>query len=550
MLPPRTPNVRATFAWACLALLTPAAAAPPDDSAWVSHTIVRGDTLIGITQRLLAPGSDWRTLQRLNRVREPRRLPVGTVLRIPAAMLREQPQIAEVLHAHGEVRVERAGRDAAPLAGGDDLAAGDTVITGTQSSATLRFADGSRVLVRPASRLRIERTTRRGASADFETRVRLDDGSADTRVPPRAGNATRRFEMRTPMAQLGVRGTEFRTVAAPQLARLEVLEGAVAMNAAGTADIVTVDAGQGAQAAAQGVAAPRPLPAAPVLDAMPARIERLPLTIGWPAQPGAARYRAQLFDAQGGLVLDGLFEAPLARWTEAVPDGDYALHVRSADDAGLEGRDATAAFVLAARPEPPLVSAPRAGARLSGPQVRFEWTRNPNAAHYRLQLADSTDFAAPLIDRSDLTEPQLVLDVPAGTHYWRLASIRADGHRGPWGDALRFERITLPPAPTSSAPSTSDEGVLLRWSSPAAGAQRSHVQVARDAQFAQLVVDEQTTADTWLLHHPEPGIYYVRIRSIQADGFAGPFGEVQQLDVAPARPLWPALVPIVLFLLL
>jgi len=350
--------------------------------------------------------------------------------------------------------------------------------------------------------------------------------------------------------ELGVRGTEFRTVAAPQLARLEVLEGAVAMNAAGTADIVTVDAGQGAQAAAQGVAAPRPLPAAPVLDAMPARIERLPLTIGWPAQPGAARYRAQLFDAQGGLVLDGLFEAPLARWTEAVPDGDYALHVRSADDAGLEGRDATAAFVLAARPEPPLVSAPRAGARLSGPQVRFEWTRNPNAAHYRLQLADSTDFAAPRIDRSDLTEPQLVLDVPAGTHYWRLASIRADGHRGPWGDALRFERITLPPAPTSSAPSTSDEGVLLRWSSPAAGAQRSHVQVARDAQFAQLVVDEQTTADAWLLHHPEPGIYYVRIRSIQADGFAGPFGEVQQLDVAPARPLWPALVPIVLFLLL
>ena len=550
MLPPRTENVRATLALACLALLAPAAAAQPDDDAWASHTVVRGDTLIGITQRLLAPTSDWRTLQRLNRVREPRRLPVGMVLRIPAAMLREQPQVAEVLHAHGEVSVERAGRPVAPLAGGDDLAAGDTVITGTQSSATLRFADGSRVLVRPASRLRIVRTSRRGESANFENRVRLDAGSADARVPPREGSAARRFEMRTPIANLGVRGTEFRTLAAAQFARVEVLEGAVAMNAAGTADAVIVGAGQGAQAAAQGVAVPQPLPAAPALDAIAARIERLPLAFGWPVQPGAARYRAQIFDGHGGLVLDGLFDAPLARWSEALPDGDYELRVRSADAAGLEGRDATAAFVLAARPEPPLVTAPRADAMLPEPQVQFGWTRNPNAAHYRLQLADRADFATPRIDRSDLTEPQLVLDVPAGTHYWRLASVRADGHSGPWGDALPFRRIALPPAPTSSEPNTSAEGVLLRWRSSAGAGLRSNVQVAREPQFAQLVADEETTSDAWLLRHPEPGTYYVRVRSIQADGFAGPFGEAQQLDVAPALPLWPALVPLVLFLLL
>ena len=100
----RAPSVLA--AAALVALCTVARAA--DDTTW-DVPVQRGDTLIGITARLLAPGSDWRVLQRVNRVRDPRRLPIGRVLHIPVALLREQAETAEVLHAHGDVQVERAG---------------------------------------------------------------------------------------------------------------------------------------------------------------------------------------------------------------------------------------------------------------------------------------------------------------------------------------------------------------------------------------------------------------------------------------------------------
>lgn len=541
----RAPSVLA--AAALVALCTVARAA--DDTTW-DVPVQRGDTLIGITARLLAPGSDWRVLQRVNRVRDPRRLPIGRVLHIPVALLREQAETAEVLHAHGDVQVEHAGSAERALAGGDHLAAGDTVTTGAQSSATLRFVDGSRLLVRPASRLRIEHTGRLGANTHIRTQLGLEAGAADSQVPRAGDGVTHRFELRTPVVNLGVRGTEFRVFAEAVRTRVEVLEGVVGMSSG--AARAALAAGQGAWAAAGELTAPRPLLSPPALDALPARVERLPLAFGWPAQGTAARYRAQLFDAAGRLVLDGLFDAPLVRWTDDVPDGRYLLRVRSADAAGFEGPDATAAVELAARPEPPLVTAPRAGERLTEAEVAFEWTRNPAAARYRLQVADSPDFAAPRIDRADLDATHVALALPPGRHHWRLASLGADGHAGPWGDVQWFERVVPPPAPPALSPEPprhTDDGVELRWAALPVPGLHYHVQVARDAGFAELVVDADTDTHHWLLQQPASGVYYVRVRSMQADGFAGPYGAAQQFEVTSDMRGWLILLPILLWLL-
>jgi hypothetical protein len=542
----RTTRVR-WWAW-LLVLLLAASAARADDEFW-DFRVERGDTLIGIRDRLLRPGADWRELQRVNRVANPRRLVPGSTLRIPVALLPEQALAAEVLHAHGEVSVQRPGGAVQRLAGGENLAVGDVLRTGPQSSAVLRFADGSRVLLRPDSVLRIERTVRLGASPVIDSRVRLESGSVDTQVAPQKRP---RFEVRTPMANLGVRGTEFRTHTDAGQTGVEVLAGRVA--AAGVDRTAgrraeSVAAGFGALASAQGIEAPRPLLAAPPLGTVPALVERLPLRLGWSASAGAAAYRAQVFEADKSdrLVLDGLFSDPVAKWSDDLPDGRYALRVRAVDGSGLEGFDASAAFRLKARPEPPFPTAPRAASRTGDETLVFAWTKNLAAERYRLQVADSADFATPRIERDDVTGTELRVPLPVGTHFWRLASIRADGDVGPWGDVQSVTRVALPPAPASEAAQTHADGVLLSWRD-SAGA-RYQVQVARDAGFTQLLHDEIVDAPQWLLRTPEAGSYYVRVRTLDADGFAGPYGATQQVDV-PRSPPWWLLLPVVLLLLL
>ena len=523
-------------------------------SASVEYRVQTGDTLFA----LLRDGADWQSVARANNVADPKRLQPGGLLRIPAHLLREQPTVAEVVHAYGNVTVTRASTETAlPLTSGENLASGDVVRTGAQSSTTLRFVDGARVLVRPDSELKIERLAQSRAGAS--TTLRLERGSADSVVPPAQGaSAPSRYEMRTPQTNLGVRGTEFRTAAESGTTRLEVLDGKVGARssdgrerAAPRAESL-VAAGFGAVSAGAGVATPRALPAAPQLAGLPERVERMPLRLSWQSAANT-RVRAQVLTTEEPprLVLDGVFDTAPARWREDIPDGRYELRVRAIDADGLEGRDTRAAFVLKARPEPPFVAAPSPGGRTIDESVRLAWTRNAAAARVRLQIADTADFAQPRVDRNDLDATEARIALPLGTHHWRVASILASGDQGPFSDAQSFTRIAPPAAPPPAEPQTQADGLLLRWPAPASLAPagtRWQAQVARDAGFTQMVSDQTVAEPQWLLRDPPAGTYYLRVKTIDADGFAGPFGQAQQIDV-PTSPWWWLVVPALLLLL-
>ncbi|MBI5258257.1 MAG: FecR domain-containing protein [Burkholderiales bacterium] len=519
------------------------AAARPLPEVW-HYRIEPGDTLIGIARAQLGPGPGWRALQQLNQVRNPRRLVPGQSLRIPLAWLRVQPVRAEVLHVLGEVRVQRGEAAAEPVAAGAMLATGDTLLAGPEASLALKFADGSRLLVRPGSRVRFERLVNIGAAGVPDTRLRLDAGSLDSRVQPAAG---RRFEITTPTVNLGVRGTEFRTQVEPQThhTRVEVLEGAVAA-AAGP----RIEAGFGVVLGADAPATPRRLLPAPDLASAPARLERVPLRLAWGAQPGVAGYRAQVFapaapDGAERLLLDGRFAEPLARWTD-LPDGRYELRVRGVDAQGLEGRDARHAFVLKARPEPPFTREPRADARLYGEPTRLSWTQAAGVASYRLQVARQPDFQAPLADLAGLTGTEHLLALVPGRYHWRLASVRADGDAGPWGDAQVFTVRPVPPAPPVQPPALTDAGITLRWAAGEPG-HRYELQLARDSAFTELVQQQQTDRPETTLALPPPGQYHLRVRSVDAEGMAGPWGNTQQIEVPGSR--WWLVLPLLLLLL-
>lgn len=514
------------------------------DGDWM-YRVQPGDTLIALTAAYLKPGMGWQPLQRLNQVADPYRLPPGRMLRMPIAWLRAEAAVAEVLHVHGQAQRLAHGGEGTTLTVGEQLRTGDSVRTGAQSSVSLRFVDGARVLVAPDSQIKLERLLRMGASGMADTRLRLERGSADSMVPP-AARPPGGYRIDTPSINLGVRGTEFRVRHAEAVSHAEVLTGLVDAGAAvGAAQRVAAGFGtRAAQGAA--VAPPRALLPAPDLAALPARLERIPLQASWQAMPGVARYRAQVY-ADGPsevLVLDGLFAEPVARWPD-LPDGRYRMRVRGVDADGIEGRDAHAAFVMKARPEPPFTREPQPGRRVYGDKVQFEWTRPTGAGSYRLQVSTHPDFASLSADVGALADTRHALELPPGRYLWRLASVAGADDQGPFGDPRAFE-IQLPPAtPAAEPPRLSDKGLVFRWQSGPTG--RYEVQVARDPAFNHVVASQTTDDVEFAVPDPQSGSYYMRVRALADDGFAGAWGATQQIEV-PSR-LWWLLVPLILILL-
>jgi hypothetical protein len=509
-----------------LACLSTATRAADIDGGDFIYRAKQGDTLIGLSQRLLARPGDWPTIQRLNAIREPRRIPIGTEIRIPFALLRAESIDASVVQAVGQARVLRAGGAAEALAPGASVRAGERIATGTDGYVTIQLADGTLLRVQAATEAQLETSRRYPSVGFFASAWRLVRGRVDTLVTQLTGGAPQ-FEVRTPQGVLGVRGTEFRAAADVERneTRGEVLSGTV--TAAGKSGSQSISAGFATTIDARGeVAAPVALLPAPDLSALPALQEKVLVRFTAPSVPGAAGYRAQVSrDAEFQLIVgESRIESGDLRFAD-LDDGDYFLRVRAIDARGLEGADAVHRFRLQARPEPPLPTAPAPGERRAAADIELAWTRNPAAARYRLQLARDAAFAQPLRDET-VAATQLVLrDLAPGVYHWRLASVRGERDQGPWGDPLQFDLRALP-APLA-APKVGAHDVRLSWSG--LPGQRFDVELARDREFEQIVAADTVGDTSAVLPHPGPGTYYVRYRAIDPDGFVGPYSAPQSL---------------------
>jgi hypothetical protein len=109
--------------------------------------------------------------------------------------------VARITSAKGEVR---------PLDRGTTIHVGDRIETGEGGHVHMRFVDGGRLSVRASSRLQVENYSR---STDKTTltaiKFRLDEGVVRS-VTGAWGEAARdRFRLNTPVAAIGVKGTDF-----------------------------------------------------------------------------------------------------------------------------------------------------------------------------------------------------------------------------------------------------------------------------------------------------------------------------------------------------
>ncbi len=111
----------------------------------------------------------------------------------------------EVARADGVVRLFRGGEEHM-LSAEDGIFDGDTIVTEGEASVEVSMGDGNDIVILPASKVSFD-AREEGAEGRLKIGLKLDLGSLRCKLD--AWKAGDTFEVRSPVAVAGVRGTDF-----------------------------------------------------------------------------------------------------------------------------------------------------------------------------------------------------------------------------------------------------------------------------------------------------------------------------------------------------
>jgi hypothetical protein len=114
---------------------------------------------------------------------------------------------ATIVAARGNVSAV-SGDVERTLGNGDTVFVSDQVVTAEKSFAVLQFVDGAKVTVRPNSAMVIEEYVFNGGDQDAAT-LSLVEGGLRVITGAMAKTHPENYKVKTPVALMGVRGTEF-----------------------------------------------------------------------------------------------------------------------------------------------------------------------------------------------------------------------------------------------------------------------------------------------------------------------------------------------------
>lgn len=397
-------------------LAGPAAAQQREDDA-VTYTVRKDDTLIRLARDYMLHETDWKEVQRINRVADPHRLPVASRLTLPIRLLRTRPASATVAAFRGEALATATSGPARSVALGQVLGEGARVTTGPASSLSLSLTDGSVITLPSNSALKIGRLRKLLITDSIDYDLMLETGSVRSRVTP-FRNRDDRFRLRNPIAVSAVRGTDFRThyAAGSATARSELIEGGIALTAGNSAE-TRLAPEFGAVIGQGGRIAVEPLLPAPQLIGN-AGVQRAPQpAFAVQDVPGAQAYRLQIARDSGfvDIVEDVLASSP-AFTLAGLDNGRYFARFTAIAASGLEGVPGTFAFRRR------LATATQAAVSSEAGYV-FRWIgTGEGVRRYRFQLRreDSPNW---LVDEAGLSGSSIVLsDLLPGRYLWRVGT--------------------------------------------------------------------------------------------------------------------------------
>ena len=502
---------------------------PPD----MTYFALQGDTLSAISKRFTNKTQNWTILSKRNNIADDRTIPIGTAILVPLELLPEEDSEAKVVAMAGNSTVKPLNGNEVPLNLGAVIKEGAQIVTGKNGFLTLALPDDSRISIPSNSQVSLDKLRKAKYTSSPRTEIGLLQGKIESRVSSLESNKGR-FEVRSPLAIAGVRGTHFRVGVVDDGIVNEVLNGGVAVadKQAKKANTLLLTPGKGNLIRANNVGQAVDLLPAPQLNDGYALQSRPTVQFTVNRDTAATAFRVQIArdaDAQDVLT-ENRFKENRFRF-DGLEDGAYFVRVTAIDQSGIEGIPAVHGFTLKARPEPPFTVAPKKKARAE--KVEFSWAEALNAKTYHMQVATDASFGHIIMDKTDISDISVANDqLKPGEYFWRVASIiQKNGaqDQGPYSDVQAF---TLLPAQTMNA--ISDMGgsqMSFSWSSEPG--QTFLVQISQDAAFKQLYLHQELNQPELSIPRPSAGQYFIRVRSTDSDGYVSPFSATQKITLLP-----------------
>ncbi len=154
----------------------------------------------------------------------------------PTAWGAEAREVGQVSLLIGEARVVRADGSQQALQRGAAVRVGDRIETSANGHVHMRFIDNAAVSVRPDSSLEVQAYTFDAQRPELnEVRLRVDKGVSRSISGAATELDKSRFRLNTPLAAIGVRGTDFIVQTDPAGMRATVSEGAIVVGPFGAA---------------------------------------------------------------------------------------------------------------------------------------------------------------------------------------------------------------------------------------------------------------------------------------------------------------------------
>ncbi len=504
---------------------------PPD----VTYYAMQGDTPTSIAKRYTTSPNNWMVLTKRNKILNDRTIPIGTPILIPVEILPEEASEAKVYAMAGQASYRNAQGQESELSLNSKVQEGGVIVTGKNGFLTLVLSDDSRVSLPSNTQIKLTKLRVTKYTQSPRTEIGLQEGKIESRITTLQTNKGR-YEVFTPLAVAGVRGTQFRVGLNSFGVSNEVLSGGVEVNDRqndkSAKHQLVLTSGKGNIVGNDGMQAAIDLLPAPQMEARYLQQERPLLQFRVAENSAAKQYRVQI--ARDALAQDVIAESRFSENRfrfEGFKDGNYFIRVTAIDQHGLEGMPLLQGFTMKAFPEPPFVVEPKAKARSS--DVHFVWTEAQFARSYHFQLAKDAEFKQLVAEKSEIKGIDYNHgNLADGQYYWRVATqIEVAGklEQGPYSDIQAFQK--LPAQSFTGLDDGLDNQMSFNWNGEPG--QSFSLQIARDAEFKQLVLQRDLTKPELKIPRPEAGVYFIRVRASDPDGYVSPYSATQKFTITP-----------------
>jgi len=173
--------------------------------------------------------------------------------------------------------------------------------------------------------------------------------------------------------------------------------------------------------------------------------------------------------------------------------------------------------------------------------LTLHWGGVKGAASYRVQVAPNKLFDTLLVDKIRYKNDIAIANLPDGHYYLRVRAIDDTGLEG-FDNVTSFDVAARPIAPLPQAPADHArlrmERIKYQWII-APDAKEYRLEISQDKAFNRIIDSIATDQNQRQpVNGMEPGHYYWRLTSINAEGKAGPPGSASAIEVKapPAVP--------------